>query len=366
MLKQRFSIVTLAAFFSCSIALAAERTEISFPDIEGYQTLKCDFHMHTVFSDGRVWPTIRVDEAWRQGLDAIAISDHIEYQPHKNDLPTNHKRPFELCEEHARQKNILLIQAAEITRHTPPGHYNALFLNDIDALVSDDFYKIHDAAQEQNAFVFWNHPQWKGEKNGQWEEYQQTIYDKGQLKGIEVANGQTYYPIAHQMALDHDLTMLGDSDEHYPFPTAPWTAEEHRTMNLVFAKERTTEGIREALLAKRTVAWLKNQLIGREEYLKPLFEKCVEVKKPHHTAGDKLYVEIVNNCELDITLKRVGKGHPKKITLPAKSTQLVKFPGKVRELDGKIPYKTENFLTAPDTPLQVELTIPELPKSAVE
>ena len=28
------------------------RTEISIPDFDGYETLKCDFHIHTVFSDG--------------------------------------------------------------------------------------------------------------------------------------------------------------------------------------------------------------------------------------------------------------------------------------------------------------------------
>lgn len=54
------------------------RNEIRIPNILGYITLKCDFHMHTVFSDGKVWPTVRVDEAWREGLDAIALTDHIK------------------------------------------------------------------------------------------------------------------------------------------------------------------------------------------------------------------------------------------------------------------------------------------------
>jgi len=35
------------------------------PDIPGYYTIKCDLHMHTVFSDGKVWPTVRVDAAIR-------------------------------------------------------------------------------------------------------------------------------------------------------------------------------------------------------------------------------------------------------------------------------------------------------------
>ncbi|HBG87129.1 MAG TPA: hypothetical protein DEG09_08890 [Marinilabiliaceae bacterium] len=47
------------------------RKEIRIPNVLGYQTLKCDFHMHTIFSDGDVWPAVRVQEAWEEGLDAI-------------------------------------------------------------------------------------------------------------------------------------------------------------------------------------------------------------------------------------------------------------------------------------------------------
>ncbi|MCP5518674.1 MAG: hypothetical protein H7A45_15600 [Verrucomicrobiales bacterium] len=77
------------------------RTPVNIPDIPGYLTLKCDLHIHTVFSDGSVWPDIRAEEAWREGLDAIAITDHIEYQPHKRDLPTAHNRSYEIAKPRA-------------------------------------------------------------------------------------------------------------------------------------------------------------------------------------------------------------------------------------------------------------------------
>jgi len=60
------------------------RKTINVPDIPGYKTLKYDFHMHTIFSDGVVWRTVRVDEVWNEGLDVIAITDHIERNPGKN------------------------------------------------------------------------------------------------------------------------------------------------------------------------------------------------------------------------------------------------------------------------------------------
>ena len=52
------------------------RHEIRFPDVPGYRTLKCDLHMHTVFSDGDVWPSTRVLEAWREGLPP-ALGPHL-------------------------------------------------------------------------------------------------------------------------------------------------------------------------------------------------------------------------------------------------------------------------------------------------
>ena len=57
------------------------RDLIRVPDIPGYTTLKCDFHIHSAYSDGSVWPDVRVNEAWNEGLDAIAITEHIEYRP---------------------------------------------------------------------------------------------------------------------------------------------------------------------------------------------------------------------------------------------------------------------------------------------
>lgn len=52
-----------------------------FSSEKGYW-VSTDLHIHTVFSDGNVWPTLRVEEARREGLDLIAMTEHLEYQPH--------------------------------------------------------------------------------------------------------------------------------------------------------------------------------------------------------------------------------------------------------------------------------------------
>ncbi|NIP53060.1 MAG: histidinol-phosphatase, partial [Phycisphaerae bacterium] len=208
-------------------ALGASRAKIHFPDILGYKTLKCDFHMHTVFSDGKVWPTVRIDEAVREGLDVISITDHIEYQPHKEDIPTNHNRVFEIASEPAKKKGVLLIKGAEITRETPPGHFNAIFLEDINPIDTKEFLDAVKAANEQNAFVFWNHPGWKPEAKG-WFDVHTKLYKSKWMHGIEVANGDSYYPDGHKWCLEKGLTMMGTSDIHDPSLITETTPGNHR------------------------------------------------------------------------------------------------------------------------------------------
>ena len=96
MLKRKLTSLFIALFIALPL-LAQVRGNIAIPDLNGYVTLKCDFHTHTVFSDGLVWPTVRIDEAYREGLDAIAITDHIEYRPYKEDVVASHNRSYEIA-----------------------------------------------------------------------------------------------------------------------------------------------------------------------------------------------------------------------------------------------------------------------------
>ena len=96
--------------FAVQICFSQTRDkDLDIPDLDNYQTLKCDFHIHTVFSDGLVWPTVRVDEAYAEGLDAIALTEHIEYRPHKQDIQADHNRSYELIKQYAKDKDVILI-----------------------------------------------------------------------------------------------------------------------------------------------------------------------------------------------------------------------------------------------------------------
>ena len=51
---------------------------INFPDVKGRLTLIWDLHTHSVFSDGHVWPNIRVEEALRNAGEACGAGCEFE------------------------------------------------------------------------------------------------------------------------------------------------------------------------------------------------------------------------------------------------------------------------------------------------
>lgn len=355
-----------------SAAIAQDRTrrELTFPDIFGYVTLKCDFHLHTVFSDGLVWPTIRVQEAWRDGLDAIAITDHIEYHPHKADVSTNYARPYDIAKPAADSLGLLLVRAAEITRPEPPGHLNALFLEDIGPLCTPDYHDAVKAAADQGAFLFWNHPGWKQPGNKSvWYKEQGEFYEKGWLRGLEIVNGSDYDRIVHQWAVDKNLTAMGDSDAHNPIDMEyDESAARHRPITLVFAHAKSLSALKEGLMESRTVVWSTTNLFGPSEYLKPILEKSVRVMNPSVSIKGKgsATLDLYNASPCEFTLRSLDT--LKGIKLPAK---LVLPPGrsvacKITATDPRdglqtleLPFKAVNLHPAPGEtqPVQIRATV---------
>ena len=354
----RLTVVLFLVLASAGIASAQGRREINIPDIPGYLTLKCDFHMHTVFSDGSVWPTVRVSEAWRDGLDCIAVTDHIEYHPKKDDIPINHKRPYEIAAGPAADYGILLIRAAEITRDTPPGHHNALFLDDIQPLDTKEFMDVMNAAKAQKAFVFWNHPGWKAKPGENYiADINNEVREKGLIQGVEIVNGLTLYTDAWRWALEHDLALMADSDIHSPLDPRPQGEERHRPVTLVFARERTVEAVKDALVNGRTAIWHEKQLIGKAWYLEALFAESVKVAAPHQYKDNAVWIRVHNSSEIAYELTRTGKAGPAKTTLPAQSTMVFKIALDKETHQAELAYTVDNLLTAPGKGLPITYTV---------
>ena len=307
-------------------AIYGQKTEkytrkIFFPDIDGYKTLLTDFHQHTVFSDGSVWPTIRVEEAIKDGLDAISLTEHLEYQPYSKDIPNpDRNRAYNIAKSFAENKNksldrkLIVINGQEITRSMPPGHINAIFLNDANKLLHPkDSLKGILAANKQDAFVFWNHPAWPAQRSdgiAKLDEFHKYLIEKKLLHGIEVVNELYYSEEALRLALENDLTIMGTSDIHglvdwlFKVPddneSSNGILPGHRPVTIIFSKDKSEDGIKDALFAGKTAVFYNELLIGKEENLKPLVEKCL----------------VINNInDLELGYSEDGKSTIKKVEI---------------------------------------------------
>ena len=367
--KENLILISLTILFFnvFQIAISQERTEINIPDLPAYYTLKADLHMHTVFSDGEVWPTVRVEEAWRDGLDVIAITDHLEYQPHKNDLPINHNRSYELALPLAKSMGIILIKGAEITRPMPPGHFNAIFLKDVDLLDTETWKEAFLAAIKQNAFIFWNHPGWlQTDEIPIWYYEHSEIFQNGWMNGIEIVNEFSYYPLTYRWAIDSNLTILGNSDIHPPvYHKYNFENKEHRAITLVFTKQKTKNSVRDALFNRQTAVYYKNKIIGDEKFLEPLFFESVKIisQKPVFQDNNKINVRIHNYSDINYSLISDTSfkdfNFPDKLELPAHKTVFLKIKSNKELNPGKnkieLPYFVSNLEISPGEALQINL-----------
>lgn len=268
------------------------RSEIVIPQVNGYNVYKADLHTHTIFSDGKVTPEWRVEEAWQDGLDIVAITDHIENRPYVTRLPKylngvevqvqNEKEisvdlnaSVRLAQDQARKLNMLLIPGAEISRpYKTVGHLNALFTTDNNAIPAEDPLQALRNAKAQGALVQFNHPG-TGRTSLDLTEFEINAYKEGLIDGIEIFNNNGFYPKAIDRALEKGLYMSGNSDVHTTTDIAYSDATLSRNITLILAKEKTMEAVKDALVNRRTIAYGFDQIAGEESLIKDLFNACV-------------------------------------------------------------------------------------------
>jgi hypothetical protein len=349
-------IIIILLFVFLTSLVDGQRRIVNLPDLPGYVTLKCDFHMHTVFSDGNVWPTYRLFEAYRDGLDAFAITDHIEYSPKKDYVPIDHNAAWKLVETLAKENNIILVHGAEITRNMPPGHMNALFLQDASLIAKDSVYDAIEAAVKQGAFIQWNHPGWKSqEPDGIPKLYDmhKRLLKNGWIHGIEFSNGSEYYPLVLDWCKEYNLAVMGNTDVHGIISESYLKPKyTNRPMTLVFAKERTSARLKEAIFAGRTLVWDGDMLGGKEEFAKPFFYRCISVSKPYYDNIKNTYIEVTNKSDIPFFLENGPAGAPMTLTLAANTITRIALSKKVT---APLVYDVKNILTGEKSVLKVEL-----------
>ncbi|NNG10005.1 MAG: PHP domain-containing protein [Arenibacter sp.] len=283
---------------------------LMYPNIAGYVTLKADLHQHTVFSDGEVWPTIRVMEALRENLDAISLTEHLEYQPHEQDIPhPDRNRAYELALIEAGDHDLLIIPGSEITRTEPVGHSNALFISDTNLLLGEKPETPFKEAKKQDAFVFWNHPAWYRQSpsgNPILTEFQLERIANGEVHGIEVINEYDYAEESLALALKYNLTIMGTSDIHGLIDWQYLEKGIHRPITLVFAREKSIASMRDALFKGNTVAVYNKLLVGKPEFLEPLLQASIQINKAVYIQDtDILEVELENISSSDLLFENM-------------------------------------------------------------
>lgn len=267
-----FLILTLAAALSAQGT--PSRKPLPVPKIKGFETLKCDFHMHTVFSDGVVWPDTRVKEAWRDGMDAIAITDHDDYHPHRATVSVDLSQPHALAKPAADQLGLLLVPGIEVTKGDL--HVNALFVKNFNATANLGLLESLRLMKQEGAFFFWNHPGWKGNKS--WYPEIDQAHREGLIHGVEVVNSDLLEPQTLPWLEEKKLTILANTDVH---ELVEVPAGKHRSpVTLVLARTRDLDGIREALQSRRTIAWRQDECWGSGEWLNGLFESSITMPAP--------------------------------------------------------------------------------------
>ena len=336
------------------------RKEIILPQVNGYNVYKADLHTHTIHSDGDVIPSFRVYEAWYDGLDIIAITDHIEYRSFEEKLvkyldkyvsdeykgAVNHRiddHPLKegevmvdlnyVCREaakYAERCGLLFIKGAEITRPGDTvGHFNALFTTDNNLIYDQDPVQAVRNAKAQGALVMHNHPGWK-RTSIDYTPTELALYKEGLVDGIEVMNTDDFYPGIIDRALEKELFMSANTDihqtthlEHYGFD---------RPMTLILAKERTLEAVREALEARRTIAYGYNTLCGEEQLLKDFFTAGVKTSVMHKTSSFTS-VALTNMTSIPYVIRMEGKNQMK---LDPFQTLWIKVSGDKTTLDREV------------------------------
>ena len=353
-----------------------QRVEMVLPQVRGFNIYKADLHNHTIFSDGSVTPEFRIKEAWHDGLDVIAVTEHVEYRPYEGKMmnfltgyvPKNVKSansnvirseatdagilsdlnyPVKLYQSAAKAYGITVIPGAEITREpTVIGHYNALFTKDNNTIYAKDPMQSIRNAKAQGAIVMQNHPGWRRTTLDMME-FEEKVYAANLIDGIEIVNGGEFYPRAITRAQKNKFFMASNTDIHGS------TAEDyvlggngHRNMTFIFAQENTLEALREALEARRTLAYSHGTLAGEESLLVDLFKASVATKVIQKAANGSKTVQLTNNSSIKYTL-RFGNANP---VILNPFTSIRATSGK----DGKLAVKVENMWCGEDAHPVVE------------
>jgi 3',5'-nucleoside bisphosphate phosphatase len=312
-------LLSVALLLSVTLAARAESPRVRkappfpvivvAPEAEGavqerYEVLRGDFHIHTIRSDGKLTPQDRVRESWEFGFDVIAITDHRNFVAYEEALPV------------AEDLGMILIRGMETGLHQME-HLVALGFGpdyvprdehswDTDTDSARVYYREQwPKLTGDGAFVLYAHPHVGHNAQGVWvaetgKPLEQPLQHKlrqplqwalgeGLLHGIEIRNhmvqsgwgvvqdrGTRWYPMALDWAVEHGLTVFANSDVH-GWRKDSGAPDEEESATLVLVRERSRQGVMEALRAGRTVGHFAGMLAAPPAAAKLLVQGLTDV-----------------------------------------------------------------------------------------
>lgn len=343
------------------------RTEIILPEVNGYKAVKTDLHVHTFFSDGNFAPALRVTEGWRDGLDAMAITEHIEHRPTEKQMKeflsegiTVKKQKggeiacdlgysISLAEKKASQLGITIIPGCEITRDPQEiGHFCALFTKDNNLIPDADPLVAIRNAKKQNALIQCNHPGWRNVSN-EFTPVAKAALEEKLIDGVEVFNESEFYPDVIEKGIGLGLFVAGNTDIHGISADSYRLYGIFRNMTIVFAKDNSREAIREGLESKRTLAYSYGDIAGSEQLLGDFFKAAMEIKVLSTDGKGEKRIQITNKSSFYYTLTIPGQNID--TVIPGQSSIICKAIGDV------LPVTVCNMWTGADKHPVVSLDI---------
>jgi hypothetical protein len=214
-----------------------------------YVVLKCEFHMHTTFSDGKYSPADMIQYYSDHGYDVVAVTDHTNVLNWHGGL-VEAKAAGQLT-------GITVIEGGEISFRWDDGtkeHIVALFCHAMDstnAATTLTMKQIFDDIHAKGGIGIVAHP-WSSWNN--WQNYIDASY----------IDGWEYEPYAisaeyRSWLLSSNKIYVFDHDAHgYWLDGGNW-GEAH---TLLMAHNNTEAGVREALEACRAVVSYQNRIYG--------------------------------------------------------------------------------------------------------
>ena len=252
------------------------RRPAAFPKAGEYQVLLGDFHTHTCTDgcEGNHTPEGKAREAWADGLDVLAITDHYTVNAYPAARPE------------AERLELLLIPGEEIPVEDSAFVGHVISLGPARAMKGPSLNGLLRAIRSADGLTILAHPYYeKGDERcaaavaalaaGLFDgvELHSASTCRSHAHGATTLAGATYFERAWEWHKQYGLTLFACSDSHY---YTAWEPSAERARTIIFAAEKTWPAVRDALRQGRTLAWFDGAVWGDRQWLDALWETSVE------------------------------------------------------------------------------------------